>query len=41
LAEKGIIVLRVTKLAIDARPLEVIAMLTRAIAQREAELRAA
>lgn len=40
LTERRIIVLRVTELAIETRPLEVIAMLARAIAQREAELRA-
>jgi very-short-patch-repair endonuclease len=40
LSEKGIVVLRVTKLAIETRPLEVVAMLARAVAQREAELRA-
>jgi very-short-patch-repair endonuclease len=41
LTEKGIVVLRVTRLAVETRPLEVIATLARAIAQREAELRPA
>lgn len=41
LTEQRIIVLRVTKLAIETCPLEVIATLARAIGQREAELRAA
>lgn len=37
LAERSIVVVRVTKLAIETRPFEVIALLARAIAQREAE----
>jgi very-short-patch-repair endonuclease len=41
LTEKGIIVLRLTKTAIELRPFEVIAVLARAIGQREATLRAA
>lgn len=40
LIEKQIIVLRLTRLAIETRPLEVVTMLARAVAQREAELRA-
>jgi very-short-patch-repair endonuclease len=35
LSEKGIVVLRVTKLAVETRPFEVIALVARAIAQRE------
>jgi very-short-patch-repair endonuclease len=41
LAERGIVVVRVTRLAIETRPFEVIALVARAIAQREAELVAA
>lgn len=41
LTERGIVVLRVTKLAIETRPFEVIALVARALAQREAELLAA
>jgi very-short-patch-repair endonuclease len=37
LTEKGIVVVRITELAIDTRPLEVIALVARAIAQREAD----
>lgn len=39
LTERGITVLRVTRAAIEQRPLEVIALVARAIGQREAELR--
>lgn len=39
LAEAGIIVIRVTKAAVEQRGLEVVAALARAIGQREAELR--
>jgi very-short-patch-repair endonuclease len=35
LSEQGIVVLRVTKLAIETRPFEVIALVARAIAQRD------
>ena len=38
--EKGIVVLRLTRAAIEERPLEAIALLARAIGQREAEPRA-
>jgi very-short-patch-repair endonuclease len=41
LTEKGIVVVRITDLAIETRPLEVIALVARAIAQREAGLRRA
>jgi very-short-patch-repair endonuclease len=39
LTEKGIIVLRLTKAAIEQRPFEVVGVLARAIGQREAALR--
>jgi very-short-patch-repair endonuclease len=41
LAEEGIIVLRLTKAAIEERPIEAIALLARAIGQREATMRSA
>jgi very-short-patch-repair endonuclease len=41
LTEKGIAVIRLTRAMIDQRPLEVVALLARGIARREAELRAA
>jgi very-short-patch-repair endonuclease len=41
LTEKGIVVIRLTKAMIDDRPLEAVALVARAIGQREAELRAA
>jgi very-short-patch-repair endonuclease len=39
--ERGVVVLRVTKPAIETRPFEVIALIARGLAQREVELRAA
>lgn len=41
LTEKGIVVIRVTKAAVEERPLEVLTVVARAIGQREAALRAA
>jgi very-short-patch-repair endonuclease len=41
LTERGIGVIRVTKLMIEERPLEALALVARAIGQREAELRIA
>jgi very-short-patch-repair endonuclease len=41
LTERGIIVLRLTRAAIEQRPLEAIGVVARAIGQREAQLRAA
>jgi very-short-patch-repair endonuclease len=41
LTEKGIVVMRVTRAAVEQRPLEVVATLARAIGQREAALRSA
>jgi very-short-patch-repair endonuclease len=41
LTERGIVVLRLTQAAIDERGLETIALIARAIGQREAELRSA
>jgi very-short-patch-repair endonuclease len=40
LTEKGIVVIRLTRATIEARPLEVVALLARAVGQRETELRA-
>jgi very-short-patch-repair endonuclease len=40
LSEKGIVVIRLTKAMIEQRPLETIALVARAIGQREAEVRA-